>query len=303
MGTKASVIEQTIQLHHQSASPMLRDTNLLERNIRIHGLRGNLVGGLESAAQEHHAALAPTQVFAVHDRLQQIEIEIKAAAAAGDTEKIQALMREREQVEQDEARRQDAAMAPFRRLMDGQPSAGEEKDLERRVKKLETLTAKRQKRLDGLRARLVKDPENIGLHTRIQTATDDLADIQPLFDEILARQSQIAEYKAWVASREDIGKAEAETAAAAKEREKDELSMTILANKMVKDYLSVRASMEQFNTIAVRRMTAAGVRLHWNLLDDLRLRINKETGGACVKQAGVMGAWTISDRIHPEVKP
>jgi len=126
MGTKPSAIEQTIQLH-QAVSPMLRDTNALEKNIRIHGLRGPFAGALEAAAREERALLAPNQVFAASNRLERIAVEIRAAAAAGDVEAIQRLVAERESIEADEARRADAALEPFRRRMAGQPAEGEER--------------------------------------------------------------------------------------------------------------------------------------------------------------------------------
>ena len=297
MGTKPSAIEQTITLH-QSATPMLRDTNALEKNIRVHGLRGPFAGELEQAAREERALLAPNQVFAASNRLERIAVEIQAAAAAGDVESIQRLVSERESIQAEEARRSDAALEPFRRRVAGQPAEGEEADLEKRLKKLDALAARKQAKLDKLRARLIQAPENTALHEKILTATDDLADVQPQIDAIVARQAQIAEYHAWTAQREDIEQAQAETKAAAKERERDERALSHLAVKIIKLWLELCAAIEAFQEITVRRMKAARVRHHYNAMDDLRLKMAKDTRGAVTRDEGIAGSFTVSGRFN-----
>ncbi|MGB7284533.1 MAG: hypothetical protein WBE13_19870 [Candidatus Acidiferrum sp.] len=270
----------------------------IEKAVRENNLRGADVGGLAVAAEEHRAALAPNQVFAASNRLERIAVEIQAAAAAGDVEAIQRLVAEREGIEAEEARRADAALEPFRRRMAGRPAEGEEADLAKTAKKLTALTAKKQGKLDKLRAHLIRDPENTDLHAKIQAATDDLADMQPQIDAILARQSQIAEWKSWQAQSQDIAEAQAETKAAAKERERDERSLTHLAVKIITLWLELCAAIEAFQKIVVRRMTIAKFRLHYDVADSLRLRINRETRGAVVRDEGISGSFTISGRFN-----
>jgi len=297
MGTKPSAIEQTIQLH-QAVSPMLRDTNALEKNIRTHNLRGNLVGGLEEAAAEERRLLAPNPDMAAFDRLQRIAGEIQEAASRGDTKKIRQLIAERESIDAEQARRSEEVLAPYRRRVAGEPAKGEEQNLEKRLKKLDALATRKQTKLAKLRDQLIEQPEDVDLHARIEDAEADLGEIQPQVDSILARQRQIADWKAWKSSQEDIAKAQVETATARKEREKDEKSLVFLSNKITKNWLELRGAVEEFQAIVVRRMTTAGLHLHYNLLDDLRMKMNRETNGACVRQEGIVGAFSVSDRIQ-----
>jgi len=138
---------------------------------------------------------------------------------------------------------------------------------------------------------------------KILAATEELADIQPRLDEIAGRQAQIAEYHAWVAQRQDIAEAQAETKAAAKERERDERALSHLAVKIIKLWLELCAAIEAFQEITVRRMKAARLRHHYNAMDDLRLKMAKDTRGAVVREEGISGAFSVTARFSsPEVK-
>jgi len=280
-----------------------RSLESIEKSIRANNLRGADVAGLEQAAREERALFAPNQVFALHERLERIEVEIKAAAAAGDVEEIRRLMVERESVRAEEARRDEEALQPFRRRMAGQPAEGEEADLEKRLKKLDALTTRKQTKLAKLRAQLIEQPEDVDLHARIEDAEADLSEVQPQIDAIVARQAQIAEYHAWIAQREDIDKRQAETKAAKKEREKEEKALTFLADKMTKDFLTLRETAGQFQEIVARRMTKANLRLHYDVLDSLRWKMGKATNNGILRDEGIDGALTITARVaSPEVK-
>ena len=301
MGTKPSAIEQTITLH-QSATPMLRDTNALEKNIRVHGLRGPFAGGLAAAAREH-TDLNPLPDYMVElQRLDAIEVEMQIAATKGDTAAVRRLSAEKQTIELAQERRTEADLALLSARQIAAPEEGEEQRVEARVRELNRQIARKRTERTKLLLALAKQPESENLLSRVEKIDEWLADVQPEAEELAKKQAMIAAWRRQQEEAVELEKSKQETKRQAKEREADEKSMADLAGKMVKDYLSMRASAERFNAIVVRRMTKAGQKMHWNLLDDLRMKINRETKGACVRGEGIMGGFVISDKVQPEMK-
>ncbi|MGB7284613.1 MAG: hypothetical protein WBE13_20270 [Candidatus Acidiferrum sp.] len=274
----------------------------IERSVRENGLRGSFAGGLEAAAREH-ANINPLPDYLIElQRLDAIEAEMQIAAAKGDTAQVRRLIAEKQSIELAQERRTEADLALLSARQITAPEPGEEERVEARAKALHRQIAVKNTERTKLLVALAKQPEHEVLLGKVEKIDEWLADVAPEVEALTAQQNRIAAWKKQQEESGELARTQKETKRMAQEREADEKSMADLAGEMVKDYLSLRASMEQFSAIVVRRMTTAGVSLHWNLLDDLRLKINRETRGACVRQEGVMGAFTISDRVQPEVK-
>ncbi|MGC1418427.1 MAG: hypothetical protein WA817_24295 [Candidatus Acidiferrum sp.] len=270
----------------------------IERSVRENGLRGSFAGGLEVAAREH-ANINPLPDYLIElQRLDAIEAEMQIAAAKGDTAAIRRLSAEKQSIELAQERRTEADLALLNARQVMAPEPGEEKRVEASAKALHRQIAVKNTERTKLLVALAKQPENENLLSRVEKIDEWLADVAPEVEALTAQQNRIAAWKKQQEESGELAKTQKETKRMAQERESDEKSMADLAGKVTQSWLELCAAIEAFQKIVVRRMTIAKFRLHYDVADSLRLRINRETRGAIVRDEGISGSFTISGRFN-----
>lgn len=202
--------------------------------------------------------MVPEDVLAAHrlapsafDRLIAITEELARAAQAGDVARIRQLKNEKARLEADGQRQVDALLSATPANRHRGPARGEEANLGKRLKQLESEITRARTKREKFQEKLVSDPESEHTLASIEAADSLLRDCN---EELKGVSERIDEIAAWRAEEE---RREAE---AAKQREKAAARPKILA----------RLTPEVRQAIAAHKKLTGSLSKITELLDELQ---------------------------------